>query len=163
MNKLFSYNLELSSNCQHSKSCLGCYIPFERLDVLVIPSVHLSVNWSTCFYTPGMPEWNSEASNFGLSVCGKNFILGLNFWTIREKYFIFGMRTQLEWWPCVLTVIYILKQVFWTCCRQDISVLQTHLFFWAVRNQLHKIQMHARCWLTSCVYWVLSLIIIYMC
>ena len=58
-----------------------------------------------------------------------NFNLRYNFWTIRDRDFIFGMHTPLmtrfqmtprsmTFWP-----------PFWTCCRQGHSFSHTHLDF----------------------------------
>ena len=49
-------------------------------------------------------KWNSEASSFcphcdavflSVWLWQKNFYLGYNFWTVRDRDFIFGMHTQL--------------------------------------------------------------------
>ena len=82
----------------------------------------------TCFIHFYVPEWNSEASSFcpvclSVTLWQKNFNFCHNFWTERDRNFIFGMHTQLMK-PSVsndtkvndlLTVTFILKNSqFWT-------------------------------------------------
>ena len=46
------------------------------------------------FYVPGM-ELGGIVLSVCLSICGKNFNIGHNFWTIIDRDLIFGMCTQL--------------------------------------------------------------------
>ena len=110
------------------------------------------------------PEWNSGASSFcpvcdsvslwlslsvcdsvclwlSLSVCdsvAKNVNLGLSFWTIKERDFIFGMHTQLmkqlKWhhgqWPCDFDHdLHTKNSQFWTLLPPGEFVFRKHINF----------------------------------
>ena len=76
-----------------------------------------------------------------------NFNLHYNFWTQRDKDFIFVMLTPLKmpfkWhqceWSCdPQTLIFVLKIAFWLCCQRGI-VFHKHLYF------CHQ-KLMWRCW-----------------
>ena len=63
-----------------------------------------------------------------------NFNIRYNFWTVRDRDFIFGMHIQLMMpfgrWPCDLDFHHCANNsFFWLCCRWRHSVSQKHVFF----------------------------------
>ena len=75
------------------------------------------------FYDPGM-EFGGIVFSACLSICGKNFNIGHNFWTIIERDLIFGMHTQLmkpfqmKIRSMTLTDLYTKNSQFGLCCRR---------------------------------------------
>ena len=125
-------------------------------------SMRAKTPWLDYFYAPGLNDWGHVV--FVLSVV--NFNLHYNFWTVKDRSFIFGMHTSLrpfKWhqgqWPCDLD-LYAKNSLFGLCCSRGHTVFHKHMYFFDFSCNSSKLYGQWTDRQTNNGHWVITIVVL---